>query len=92
MIHWFFIHTGTYNESGPYYGFFSGFGSDLGEVALIGSVIALFRHRNCHVQGCWRLGKPIDGTAFLACHKHHPDHPGTKRNISIDQLHEVAER
>lgn len=86
LIHWIFIHTGTYNEAGPYYGFFSGFGSDLGEVALIGSAVALFRHRNCHVKGCWRMGKQVEGTPYLACHVHHPDHKGDKRNVPHSQI------
>jgi hypothetical protein len=30
--HWFQVHTGTINEPGPYYGFWSGFGSDLEEL------------------------------------------------------------
>jgi len=29
--HWLAVHTGTVNEPGPYYGFWSGFGSDLAE-------------------------------------------------------------
>jgi hypothetical protein len=27
--YWLQVHTGTINEAGPYYGFWSGFGSDL---------------------------------------------------------------
>src|SRR5664280_148148 len=38
MRHWAAVHTGTLNESGPYYGFWSGFGSDLGEATLITAV------------------------------------------------------
>jgi hypothetical protein len=34
--HWLAVHTGTINESGPYYGFWSGFGSDLTEFGVIG--------------------------------------------------------
>jgi hypothetical protein len=29
--HWLAVHTGTVNEPGPYYGFWSGFGSNLTE-------------------------------------------------------------
>ena len=32
--HWLQVHTGTINETGPYYGFWSGFGSDLEESAF----------------------------------------------------------
>lgn len=82
LWHWFEIHTGTVNESGPYYGFWSGFGSDIGEATLIVGVAAAWRHHNCHVRGCARLGRPVDGTPYVACPRHHPAHQGAKRNIS----------
>ena len=66
---WIEIHTGTVQESGPYYGFFSGFGSDLGEVALIGGIVALVRHHNCHNHGCWRLGKHTTPDGYKLCKK-----------------------
>lgn len=84
VFHW----LGMDNASGRVYLFWSGF---FGDVTIFASAIAIARHRNCHIKGCWRLGKQVDGTAFLACHVHHPDHPGTKRNITLGQLHEVVE-
>ena len=36
--HWLQVHTGTINESGPYYGFWSGFGSDLEEFGVLGAI------------------------------------------------------
>ena len=89
--HWFEVHSGTVNESGPYYGFWSGFGSDLGEATLVAGALALFRHHSCHVRGCARLGRPVDGTPYLACPKHHPAHQGQKRGVSqttIDTAHQ----
>ena len=71
--HWIEIHTGTVNESGPYYGFWSGFGSDLGEVTILGAVAVGLKHVNCHDKGCWRIiTHKVDGTPFKACRKHHP--------------------
>jgi hypothetical protein len=35
--HWLAVHTGTVNEPGPYYGFWSGFGSDIAEFGIIGT-------------------------------------------------------
>ena len=32
--HWLQVHTGTVNEPGPYYGFWSGFGSDIAEFSI----------------------------------------------------------
>jgi hypothetical protein len=66
---------GVVNEAGPGYGFFSGVGSDIGELAIIGGIIQLYRHHNCHVQGCWRLGRfkhTQGGQEYLLCKHHHP--------------------
>jgi hypothetical protein len=86
-FHWFEVHTGTVNETGPYYGFWSGFGSDIGEATLVVGVVAVWRHHNCHVKGCARLGRHVEGTPYVACPKHHPDHKGAKRSISLEELH-----
>jgi len=80
LRHWAAVHTGTLNESGPYYGFWSGFGSDLGEATLIGAVgIGVYtgvRKANCHARGCWRIGHhPLEGTPYHLCRHHHPDVP-----------------
>jgi hypothetical protein len=72
MIHhlWLtFLHiTGADDESGNWYGFWSGFGSDLGELGII--VIA-YRHLVCHVHGCLRLGRHHPSTNLLICKKHY---------------------
>ncbi len=58
------------------YQFWSGIGSDLGEVAIIGGLITIVRHLNCHARGCWRLGgHQVVGTPFRTCRKHHPHVP-----------------
>jgi hypothetical protein len=90
--HWFEVHTGTVNETGPYYGFWSGFGSDLGEATLVAGGVALWRHHSCHVRGCARLGRPVDGTPYLACPKHHPAHHGDKRAVSLATILREHER
>ena len=85
--HWLAIHTGTLNEPGEYYGFWSGFGSDLGEgtivVALAATLAHSVRKHNCHMPGCWRVGRhPIEGTGYVVCRKHHPeDHDAVKTRI-----------
>ena len=81
--HWFQVHTGIINESGPYYGFWSGFGSDITEFGVLGAVGAgvyqLFKKYNCHEPACWRVGQhsAADGQ-FLLCYRHHPDYQGRK--------------
>lgn len=70
LLHWLAVHTGTVNEAGPYYGFWSGFGSDLGEVTLIAAVLGGYRKHNCHQRRCWRIGRhTVDGSPW--CDKHH---------------------
>lgn len=70
---------GLDDGSGPIYLAWSGAGADLGEFAILGSLIALYRRHTCHVDTprfCWRPGThPVTGTAFKACRKHHPAVP-----------------
>jgi hypothetical protein len=83
LRHWVGLHVGAQSTlTGPWYNFWSGFGSDLGEATLITAVIAAmtagFRKSNCHVKGCWRLGHfPLEHTPFHLCHRHHPAVAGT---------------
>jgi len=91
MGHWLQVHTGTVNEPGPYYGFWSGFGSDLAEFSILGAigtgVYQLVKKYNCHEPGCWRIGNhPAAGGQFLLCYRHHPDYRGRK------PTHELIER
>lgn len=67
---------GLTNSSGGTYLWWSGVGSDIGEVAIFGAVIGMFKHGNCHVKGCWSLGRhPVEGTPYKVCRKHHPAMP-----------------
>jgi hypothetical protein len=81
--HWLGVYTGATNESGPYYGFWSGFGSDLAELGILGAIgtaiYQLVKKYNCHEPGCWRVGAhPAAGGQFLLCYRHHPDFHGSK--------------
>lgn len=70
LTHWFLHATGADNVSGPQYGFWSGFGSDLGEFAIL---VTLWKRLNCHVDGCWRIAiHHVPGTPYTTCRKHHP--------------------
>ncbi len=58
---------------GPGYQFWSGIGSDIGQVTLITGLAAAYWQHSCHVGRCWRPGRhPVDGTPYKACRKHHP--------------------
>lgn len=66
---------GLDNLSGPWYGFWSGVGSDLGEVALFGALWGIIRRHNCDVHRCWRFGilpTVRDGVQHHVCKRHHP--------------------
>ena len=72
LLHWLGIDT----ASGPWYAFWSGFGSDLGELAVVGALLNVARRHNCHVHGCWRVGRhQVEGTPHVVCRRHHPDGP-----------------
>ena len=79
--------TGSNNTSGNQYGFWSGFGSDIGEVTLIIGAITWYIHNQCHVDGCHKLGKhPFKH--YKLCKKHHPDIPiGGITHLHIKKLH-----
>ncbi len=83
---WFLRYSGADQESGSWYGFWSGFGGSIPDFLIIGSIITVYRHHNCHVKGCLRLGKPVEGTPYLACPLHHPAHEGSKRSVSQDVI------
>lgn len=73
------------------YNFWSGIGSDLGELGIITGLVTVYRKHNCHVYRCWRVGKmAVPGTPYVVCHRHHPavDAPITSQ-VVLD-AHEVA--
>jgi hypothetical protein len=83
--HWTAIHIGSINESGPFYGFWSGFGSDISEFAIAVGIYTGVRKVNCHSWHCWRIGHhPLEGTPYHLCKKHHPDVP--KHGAKIEDI------
>jgi hypothetical protein len=72
------------------YNFWSGFGSDIGEVGIIGGLAHMARARNCHVKGCWRIGRHPHGP-FRVCAKHHPSLPDTVTHATVRAHRAVGE-
>jgi hypothetical protein len=73
MPHWFYTYF-VHVLSGRGYQFWSGIGSDVGEVTLLGLVLVWWRNHDCHVHRCWRLQwhpHPVHG--HPVCKHHHPD-------------------
>lgn len=61
--------TGSNNVSGTQYGFWSGFGSDVTEFAILGALLNHYRNHKC--AACWRYGRhEVQGTKYKTCHKH----------------------
>ncbi len=72
-MNWLAHFFGLDNLSGPWYGFWSGVGSDIAELAIIGGLITMVRQHNCEVHKCWRLGRHKTAAGHRACRRHHPD-------------------
>ena len=73
---------GLDSGSGYWYLWWSGLGSDIAEVAIIGGLITLARKHNCHVKGCWKVGRQqVQGTTLIVCRAHHPDGKPTHADV-----------
>lgn len=83
ILHWLTVHTGSANTSGSpqNYNFWSGFGSDIGEVAILGGLATVVRRHNCEVHGCWRLGRHQTAAGQHVCRVHHPDDHLTHQGV-----------
>jgi hypothetical protein len=55
-------------------------GGIVGDLGLFTGLGLWLRHRNCHVSGCWRLGRLPTGR-FVVCHRHHPLGPPQHADI-----------
>jgi hypothetical protein len=59
---------------GTGYQFWSGIGSDFGEVTLLAGLWLFYRTHNCHVYRCLRLAwHPHPASGHPVCRKHHPE-------------------
>lgn len=69
------------------YQFWSGIGSDFGELTLVLGFMAFYWRHTCHVSRCWRLGRhAVSGTAYVTCRRHHPTVP---RHVSAEHVHKA---
>lgn len=64
MPHWLAHVLGLDDTTGRWYLFYSGFGSFMGKLAIIGVV---WHHLNCHEPRCWRPARHMHGGY---CRKH----------------------
>lgn len=91
MLHALAVWFGLTNGSGRAYLFWSGIGSDLGELAILGGAWAVLRKHNCHVKGCWRVQRvPVPGgDGLITCWRHHPAHDGAPTAAHVNVLHRL---
>jgi hypothetical protein len=70
-VPWPYLHP----LGGTGYQFWSGIGSDIGEITLIGALIAIWSKHNCHIHRCWRLSwHPSEKYGgHVVCRHHHED-------------------
>lgn len=87
-MHWLAHFFGLDNLSGPAYGFWSGVGSDISELAVFGALAAHVRAINCEVHGCWRIGRHTTAAQHRVCRRHHPDE--TLTHGDVVEAHEAA--
>ncbi len=74
-FNWFKDLTGAWDPSGPTYNFWSGFAPNIAFVSIFGTVIAHWRHINCHERHCFRIARheyDFDGVKYKVCARHHP--------------------
>lgn len=62
------------------YQLWSGFIPALAVVSLVGGLWSHYKHVNCHVHRCWRVGRYIV-RGYKVCHRHHPDDGVTRRGV-----------
>lgn len=95
-MNWLVHILGIDNMSGRWYGFWSGFGSDIGQITLVGALAAFYRRHTCHVDTpryCWRwAAHPVAGTPYRACKKHHPQVPDKISAAHIAAAHDDAQK
>lgn len=90
LAHWLWVHAGI--QSNSYTNWWGDIGSDIGEITLIGAVVAMYRKHNCHVKGCWRLSKyQVKGTTHVVCRKHHPKGDLSAQDVLDDYANAKAD-
>jgi hypothetical protein len=64
----YFVHV----LNGRGYAWWSGAGSDIGEVTIIGGLVMVYRKHECHLDGChWPSFHPHDEHGHPVCRRHY---------------------
>jgi hypothetical protein len=89
-MHLFLHFFGLDSASGTAYLAWSGILSDIGEIAIIGGLIGLYRKHACVVHRCWRIGRHGTAAGHNVCRRHHPD--GAPTHSDVIKAHAVLEQ
>lgn len=80
---------GIDDVSGPWYAFWSGFGSDIGEFAIVAVLVAhvraFYKKHQCVVITCRKIGTHRVAD-HVVCARHHPTGPPTAEQVKRDYL------
>jgi hypothetical protein len=90
MPHWLLHFLGLDSASGTAYLWWSGAGSDLAELAIVGGLISVYRRHNCEVARCWRLGRHDTAAGHTVCRRHMPG--GAPTHGDVIEAHAAAQR
>jgi hypothetical protein len=89
--HWLVAVSGAHDESGAWYGLWSGLGGALPDVMIAAALWAWYWHHTCHVSRCPRFARhPVPGTHWKTCHRHHPLLSGRITAQHIADAHKSA--
>lgn len=86
LAHW----LGLDSASGAPYLALSGFLADLGELAIVGGLISIYRRHNCEVHRCPRIARHLTAAAHRVCRRHAPD--GAPTHADVIEAHLAARR
>lgn len=77
------------------YNFWSGIGSDLGEITLLAAVIGLYKHINCEEPHCPWMGHRHPDHGRPVCRKHYhthvPPQPPKRPHMPLETIGETTE-
>jgi hypothetical protein len=77
--------TGSWNESGAWYGWWSG---AAGEVGFLAAFAVAYRKIECHSSGCHRIGHhKLEGSPYTVCSKCHPQVDKRPDRKGMHELH-----
>lgn len=71
------------------YAAWSGSVPALATIAGMSTIVSgLWHHINCHVDGCYLIGRyPVAGGQYKVCRRHHPDEHVRRRGLTLQHIH-----